>query len=98
MLPAEYAEEQEHHLSDKTMLDDFIAATNRLTKVHLQYTSRAMLHGIHSVFPPPDVTGHPGGIGSRKEAGKRRRTMGVHKGNPRIDLQWKEVHHPTPIQ
>eukprot|EP00957_Ditylum_brightwellii_P076662 5827235-Ditylum_brightwellii.AAC.1 len=20
-----------------------------------------MLHGIHSVFPPPDVTGHPGG-------------------------------------
>eukprot|EP00957_Ditylum_brightwellii_P151568 11542617-Ditylum_brightwellii.AAC.1 len=34
--PAKYTEEQDHHLSDKTMLevfvDDFIAATNRRTK------------------------------------------------------------------
>ena len=26
----------------------------------LRHCSRAVLHGIHSVFPPPNVTGHNG--------------------------------------
>ena len=41
-------------------VDDFCAGTNVLTEEHLQQLSRSMLHGIHSVFPPPDVSGHKG--------------------------------------
>ena len=26
----------------------------------LRHYSRALLHGIHSVFPPPNITGHSG--------------------------------------
>ena len=45
----------------EVFMDDFIAATNNVDTDHLRHTARAMLHAIHSVFPPPDVTGHPGG-------------------------------------
>ena len=41
-------------------VDDFCAGTNVLTNSHLQQLSRAMLHGIHSVFPPPSISGHDG--------------------------------------
>jgi hypothetical protein len=41
-------------------VDDFIGTTNILSTEHLQKVSRAMLHGIHSIFPPPEVTGHSG--------------------------------------
>ena len=41
-------------------VDDFFAATNNLHKPHLQHITRALLHGIHSCFPPPSVTGHSG--------------------------------------
>ena len=44
----------------EVFMDDFIAATNDVDPVHLRHTARAMLHAIHSVFPPPAVTGHPG--------------------------------------
>ena len=39
-------------------VDDFIVATNNTLANHLQHLARAILHGIHSVFPPPSVTGH----------------------------------------
>ena len=42
-------------------VDDFIAASNRLSLLDLRHTSRAMLHGIHAIFPPPSVTKHCGG-------------------------------------
>ena len=45
----------------EVFMDDFIAATNSVDTDHLRHTARAMLHAIHSVFQPPDVTGHPGG-------------------------------------
>jgi hypothetical protein len=42
-------------------VDDFISATNQLDFTHLQQLSRAVLHGIHSIFPPPSVSKHCGG-------------------------------------
>ncbi len=44
----------------EVFVDDFIGGTNNPTDEHLRHFSRAMLHGIHSVFPPPSVTGHQG--------------------------------------
>ena len=44
----------------ESYVDDFIAATNDGSKQHLIKLSRAMLHAIHSIFPPPEVTGHNG--------------------------------------
>ena len=41
-------------------VDDFIAMSNDLRRQHILHTSRAMLHGIHAIFPPPAVTGHNG--------------------------------------
>ena len=42
-------------------VDDFIAITNDLSEKNLEKWSRAILHSIHAVFPPPSVTGHTGG-------------------------------------
>ena len=44
----------------EVFVDDFIAATNDLTGEHLRHFSRAMLTGVHSVFPPPRISGHHG--------------------------------------
>ena len=44
----------------EVFVDDFIGVTNNLNPSHLQQASRAMLHGIHSIFPPPKITGHNG--------------------------------------
>ena len=41
-------------------VDDFIAATNDLSIDNLTKMSRGLLHGIHSIFPPPAITGHNG--------------------------------------
>ena len=45
----------------EVFVDDFVCATNNLTDAHLTQVSKAMIHGVHSIFPPPEVTGHPGG-------------------------------------
>jgi hypothetical protein len=43
-------------------LDDFIgAAVENKEGTLLGRITRAALHGIHAIFPPPDVTGHIGG-------------------------------------
>ena len=42
-------------------VDDFIAITNDISKSNLRHISRAMLHGIHTIFPPPAITKHNGG-------------------------------------
>ena len=44
----------------EVFVDDFIGATNNRNIDHLTNLSRAMLHGIHSIFPPPASTGHVG--------------------------------------
>ena len=41
-------------------MDDYIGATNDPTMYHLKKVSRAMLHGVHSIYPPPIVSGHSG--------------------------------------
>jgi hypothetical protein len=45
----------------EVFVDDFIGCTNTLTTQHLTNTARAMINGIHSIFPPPEITKHPGG-------------------------------------
>ena len=41
-------------------VDDFVGGTNNLELTHLRHLSRAVLHGIHSVFPHPDISKHNG--------------------------------------
>jgi hypothetical protein len=45
----------------EVFVDDFIGVTNNTSIENLTSISRAMLHGIHSVFPPNEITQHPGG-------------------------------------
>ena len=45
----------------EVFVDDFIGATNDIRQKNLEKYSRAMLHGIHSIFPPDEITQHPGG-------------------------------------
>jgi hypothetical protein len=45
----------------EVFVDDFIACTNSMARETILKITRAMLHGIHSIFPPRDVTGHKGG-------------------------------------
>jgi len=44
----------------KVFVDDFIGATNNSTMKNLERFSRAMLFGVHSIFPPPAISGHHG--------------------------------------
>ena len=44
----------------ESYVDDFIAATNNGRRQHLEKLLQEMLHGIHTIFPPPDITGHNG--------------------------------------
>ena len=44
----------------EVFVDDFIGATNNSQPDHLLHISRAMLHGFHSIFPPPSITKHTG--------------------------------------
>jgi hypothetical protein len=46
--------------SFEVFVDDFIGYTNNPSKDHLLQISRAMIHGIHSIFPPPHITKHSG--------------------------------------
>ena len=41
-------------------VDDFFVGTNCRMESHLLHLSRALLHGIHAIFPPPNITGHSG--------------------------------------
>ena len=41
-------------------VDDFIQLVQSSDPAVLLHCSRALLHGIHSVFPPPAITGHNG--------------------------------------
>jgi hypothetical protein len=45
----------------EVFVDDFVCATNHISETQLNKISRAMINGIHSIFPPPEVTNHPGG-------------------------------------
>ena len=42
-------------------VDDLIAMTINLSEQNFKNWSRAILHGVYSIFLPPSVTGHLGG-------------------------------------
>ena len=44
----------------ESFVDDFMHLVQSTDPEVLRYCSRALLHGIHSVFPPPTITGHSG--------------------------------------
>ena len=41
-------------------VDNFIQLAQTYDEEALQRCSRALLQGIHSIFPPPAITGHVG--------------------------------------
>ena len=41
-------------------IDDFIMMSQCVTKQELQGISRQVLHAVHCIFPPPQITGHTG--------------------------------------
>ena len=45
----------------EVLVDDFIGATNNADITHLLHLSGFMLHGIHAISPPSEVTQHRGG-------------------------------------
>ena len=68
MLPLDFHTLPRHSadlLSKITLIevyvDDYIACIDNISQEHILQVSRAMLYGIHSIFPPKDVTGHNGG-------------------------------------
>jgi hypothetical protein len=65
MTPTEEKPEQKYTTKRTTLVevfvDDFIGLTNDLNPNHISHVSKSMLHGIHSIFPPEEVTWHPGG-------------------------------------
>jgi len=42
-------------------VDDFIGAIQATSLENLLHFTRAILHEIHAIFPPPAITGHAGG-------------------------------------
>ncbi|KAL7526037.1 hypothetical protein ACHAWF_001603 [Thalassiosira exigua] len=44
----------------KVHVDDFVQMAQATSEEALSHCSRTILHGIHSVFPPPAITGHAG--------------------------------------
>jgi len=44
----------------EVFVDDFVAGTNAFHLEHLQYFSNAIIDGIHSIFPPSEVSKHTG--------------------------------------
>jgi hypothetical protein len=44
----------------EVFVNDFVGYTNHGSSNHLRKVSRAMIHGIHSIFPPPEISKHNG--------------------------------------
>ena len=70
----------DQHISDflhllKVYINDFIQLAQSTDPTQLLHLSCALLHGIHSVFPPPSVTG--GGAKEDPIALKKK----LHQGN-----------------
>lgn len=65
-------------------VDDFIQLGQTTNEHHLRHISRSLLHVIHTVFPPSDISGHSGEdpVSVKKllaggGGGKRRRNCSV---------------------
>ena len=44
----------------EVFVDDFVQLAQTTDEKALRHCSRAVLHGIHSMFPPPNATSHNG--------------------------------------
>ena len=85
----------------EVFVDDFIGATNEATEESLRHISRCMLHGVHSIFPPSEVTDHGSGdsITEKKlNKGKGQRTLGHKQRNLGMDCRQQSIHNTTPRQ
>jgi hypothetical protein len=66
LRPADWPEDSMDTYADKfahlveVYVDDFIQLAQTTDPIQLRHLSRAILSAIHSVFPPPCVTGHEG--------------------------------------
>jgi hypothetical protein len=60
-LPAHMADLNSTVTLLEVFVDDFIGCTDNISQQHLLHLSRAMLHGIHTVFPPPEISGNTSG-------------------------------------
>ena len=64
--PSDWTEDQLHsHLTKfqhlfEVYVDDFCALVQSTDEDVIRHHSRALLHAIHEIFPPPEVTGHAG--------------------------------------
>jgi hypothetical protein len=64
--PAEWSDDDTDMHAEKFLqllevyVDDFILLAQTEDRSQLEHLSRAMLHAIHAVFPPPSITGHDG--------------------------------------
>ena len=61
----------------KVFVEDYIAVSNAATQQQLLHISRALLHGIHSIFPPPEVTGHDGEDPIAQKRWKKEKAFGM---------------------
>ena len=75
-------------------VDDFIGLAQAANVEALRHCSRAALYGVHSVFPPPHVTGHNGEDPiSQKKFSEGEGLWEVPQGDPRMgDEQVHPVH------
>jgi hypothetical protein len=74
----------EEHTSIAVYVDDYIlGVVENEDRTLIRRVSRATLHAIHSIFPPPDVSGHVGG----KDPISRKK---LEKGDARFDVE-KEI-------
>jgi hypothetical protein len=74
----------EEYTSIGVYVDDFvIGVVENEDRTLIQRVSRATLHAIHAIFPPPEVSGHVGG----KDPISRKK---LEKGDARFDVE-KEI-------
>jgi hypothetical protein len=74
----------DEHTSVGVYVDDYVLAlVENEERTLIRRVSRATLHAIHSIFPPPEVSGHVGG----KDPISRKK---LEKGDARFDIE-KEI-------
>jgi hypothetical protein len=58
--PPEWTPSEQYLRLMEVYVNDFIQLAQTTDPNQLRHLSRAILHGVHLVFPPPSVTGHVG--------------------------------------
>ena len=77
-------------------VNDFIQLAQTKDEETLRHLSRALLHGIHSVFPSPDATGHNGAdLVSVKKTPEGRGSVASQERDPGLGVRWEHEVHQT---